>query len=137
MWKLQFYNMQIIYTDNTLDLLNLKRKLVVEEEYQTFLKFIKQVNTTPEEIILGKLEGKTIAKLNNEFPYDLPANVEHYLIWSTNTADTYIFETPAMFRIKLKDKSLFVFKYNLVAFFENIPAKKSVDLKHWHLIIRK
>jgi len=84
--------MNIIYTDNTLDLTTLKRKPEVEAEYQSLLKVIKNAGSTPEEVILNKLEGKKLAKVLNEFPYDLGEGLEHYLVWITNTKGCYGFD---------------------------------------------
>ena len=128
--------MTIIYTDNTLDLTNLKRKPEVEKDYQAYLKIIKNAGSTPEEVILNKLEGKELAILTSDFPYDLP-EMEHKLVWSTQPNNTYIFETPAMFYITLDKTTLYVSKVNVVAFFENGEKEKSVKLKHYHLIVRK
>jgi hypothetical protein len=129
--------MNIIYTDNTLDLTTLKRKPEVEAEYQSLLKVIKNAGSTPEEVILNKLEGKKLAKVLNEFPYDLGEGLEHYLVWITNTKGCYGFETPTLYQIKLDDEILTMSKVNWVAFFENTPNKKSVGLKHYHLIVKK
>ena len=132
----------IVYTDNTLDLNNLVRTPEVQASYDLRLKEIKEAKSTPSEVILKKLEGKKLAKVLNEFPYDLGEGLEHYLVWfldfeNTSTFETTLFE-PAIFYIMLRDEEkIEIPKEKLVALFENTPSKKSVDLKHYHLILRK
>ena len=138
--------MNTIYTDNTLDLITLKRKSEVEAEYQSLLKVIKNAGSTLEEVILNKLEGKKLAKVLNEFPYDLGEDLEHWLVWSVEPENTYIFETPALIWFHVSPflsqfdenkESICIGKSSIVAIFENTPNKKSVGLKHYHLIVRK
>jgi hypothetical protein len=138
--------MTIIYTDNTLDLTNLKRKPEVEAEYQSLLKVIKNAGSTPSEVIFNKLEGKKLAKVLNEFPYDLGEDLEHWLVWSVEPKNTYIFETPALIwfhdspflsQFDENKESIWIGKSSIVALFENTPDKKSVGLTHYHLIVRK
>lgn len=138
--------MNIIYTDNTLDLKNLKRKPEVQAEYESLLKVIKNAGSTPSEVILNKLEGKKLAKVLNEFPYDLGGGLEHWLVWIAEPKNTYIFETPALIwfhnspflsQFGENKESIWIGKSSVVSLFENTPSKKSVDLKHYHLITRK
>jgi len=129
--------MNIIYTDNTLDLTTLKRKPEVEKEYQSLLKVIKNAGSTPSEVILNKLEGKKLAKVLNEFPYDLGEDLEHWLVWITEPENCYGFETDQLYSLRIGNEKLHLSKYNWVAFFENTPDKKSVGLTHYHLIVRK
>jgi hypothetical protein len=131
--------MTIIYTDNTLDLTTLKRKPEVEKEYQSLLKVIKNAGSTPSEVILNKLEGKKLAKVLNEFPYDLGEGLEHWLVWGVETNIykmdcTQIYE---QFIFSLGENGILVLQEGVVAIFENTPSKKSVGLKHYHLIVRK
>ena len=129
--------MNIIYTDNTLDLENLVRTPEVQAEYESLLKVIKNAGSTPQEVILNKLEGKKLAKVLNEFPYDLGEGLEHWLVWVTEPEITLIYNglTCAIFMVE--HDQIVIEKEKLVALFENTPSKKSVDLKHYHLITRK
>jgi hypothetical protein len=129
--------MNTIYTDNTLDLENLARTPEVQADYESYLKVIKNAGSTPQEVILNKLEGKKLAKVLNEFPYDLGEGLEHWLVWIVEPKNCYSFETPTLYQIKSGNEVLTMSKVNWVAFFENTPSKKSVDLKHYHLILKK
>jgi hypothetical protein len=129
--------MNIIYTDNTLDLTNLKRKPEVEKEYQSLLKVIKNAGSTPEQAVLESLNGESLVKVINPFRYELDDTMEHYLVWTTEPDNTYTFDTFELFRFQLGDKKIFFSKHSLVAIFDNSDSKKSVSLKHWHVIVRK
>jgi hypothetical protein len=134
--------MNTIYTDNTLDLENLARTPEVQADYESYLKVIKNAGSTPQEVILNKLEGKKLAKVLNEFPYDLGEGLEHWLVWN-NTGEELAFKINQNIvvigfqRDKIFVAMFVIAKKEVVALFENTPSKKSVDLKHYHLILKK
>jgi hypothetical protein len=131
--------MNIIYNDNTLDLTNLKRKPEVEAEYQSLLKVIKNAGSTPEEVILNKMDCYVLKKVLNEFPYDLPENMEHWIVWNRSGEETLFLEGLYFFHVGIESQrgNFYLKKDSIVAIFENTPDKKSVGLKHYHLILRK
>ena len=131
--------MQIIYTDNTLDLENLKRTPEVQAEYESLLKVIKNAGSTPQEVILEKMDCYVLKKVLNEFPYDLGEDLEHWLIWNTSGEETLFLEGINFLNIAIESQrgNFYLKKDKIVALFENNPTTKSVDLKHYHLITRK
>ena len=132
-------SINIIYTDNTLDLTNLKRKPKVEAEYQAYLTVIKNSGSTPEKVILKKMGTRKLDILENEFPYNLGEKHKHEIIWNVSGKETKFFDSELLMFIYVENqiKNLGIGKGNLVAIFENSPEKKSVSLRHYHLIVRK
>jgi len=58
------------------------RKKEVLEKYNQYCDALNRNGVTVSDVITKKMEGRPIAWMRNEYPYDVD-NTRHYLIWST------------------------------------------------------
>jgi len=65
---------------NRLDLFTRKKEVL--EKYNQYCDALNRNGVTVSDVITKKMEGRPIAWMRNEYPYNVD-NTRHYLIWST------------------------------------------------------
>lgn len=112
-----------------LNLEELRRSLETQKNYERTLKNIKEMKKTPDEILRYELfihPHQKIAIRENEYPYDLPNQLQHMLIWGDDL-------TPKI----AKQIILEMFEITrVVCIFQQPSKKQSVKgLKHYHFFL--
>ena len=110
----------------------------IQKKYDEFKKFITENKIDINDYIYKKYLGEI--KINfteNNFPYDIEENCQHYVIW---------FDSKYYSELKLKDSEEKIiekivrtkFKDNQYIYFENVSNNKSVpNIVHYHVFIKK
>lgn len=117
---------------NLIEQIKFERHPDIQQAYDEHLIKLKQQCITPEQAVMLYAEQFQVTKCQhaiitpNQFPYIIPENCKHIIIWGELTDE------------ETKTLCFITFKMNkTVLVFENDYRKKSVkDIKHKHAIIK-
>ncbi|KAJ2723584.1 hypothetical protein GGI07_002539 [Coemansia sp. Benny D115] len=107
----------------------------IREEYGSVVAYIQQVKLG----VFLKDSGSQFLMIPNDYPYALPDNTMHYIVWSKDKLTAGIMPDPViqqLFESRL-DEEIGAGKYEWV-WFVNPPHLQSIpEVVHGHLIVHK
>lgn len=118
--------MKIIYTDNQLDLLNLKRLPEVQVAYDKELKLLAKERKNIVNLLGNRIFPvyMNVSIMQNQYPYSFPKEYKHEVLWSKK-------------ELSLEDLQLILNFKNVVAIWENGDDTRSVpEIKHYHFVVK-
>ena len=119
--------MKIIYTDNQLDLSNLTRLPEVQTAYAKELKILSKKGENSLNLLGNRMFPiyMNISIMQNEYPYSLPVEYKHEVLWSKK-------------ELSLEDLQLILNFKNVVAIWENEGDTRSIpEIKHYHFVVKE